>query len=162
MSLTVTVLILAGAALLFLETLLPGMVAGFVGFGCLVAAVVLTYLHFGAQAGHWMLLGVVLGCGVGVFCWFKYFPDSAIARKFIDRGAIGLAQTEDPRLLNQTGVAATDLRPAGTALINGKRLDVVSDGEYIERGRPIRVVEVQGLRVVVRAESPATAAGSAA
>ena len=47
------------------------------------------------------------------------------------------------------GKAESLLRPAGRALINGVSLDVVSDGSYIEPGRPIRVIEISGNRVVV-------------
>lgn len=45
----------------------------------------------------------------------------------------------------------TTLRPSGTAVINGKRVDVVSEGAFIEAGQVIKVVAVEGLRVVVRA-----------
>ena len=43
---TVVTLILVGTALLLLETVLPGMIAGIIGFGCLVAGVVMAYLNF--------------------------------------------------------------------------------------------------------------------
>jgi membrane-bound serine protease (ClpP class) len=53
-------------------------------------------------------------------------------------------------LVGKTGVAASTLRPAGIADIDGKRVDVVSDGEFIEPGESIRVDHVDGNRVVVR------------
>jgi membrane-bound serine protease (ClpP class) len=49
------------------------------------------------------------------------------------------------------GEAATDLRPAGTVVVDGKRLDVVTAGELIARGSKVKVVKVEGNRVVVRA-----------
>jgi membrane-bound serine protease (ClpP class) len=45
----------------------------------------------------------------------------------------------------------TKLRPSGTAVINGKRVDVVTEGAFIEPGQSIKVVAIEGLRVVVRA-----------
>jgi membrane-bound serine protease (ClpP class) len=42
------------------------------------------------------------------------------------------------------------LRPTGTAEINGKHVDVVTDSEYIEHGKPIIVTAVEGMRTVVR------------
>ena len=42
------------------------------------------------------------------------------------------------------------LRPAGFALIDGERVDVVSDGEPIEAGTAVEVVRVDGNRIVVR------------
>jgi len=51
--------------------------------------------------------------------------------------------------LNMTGQAVTDLRPAGAAIIDGKRLDVVTDGEYIEKETPIKVTDVTGNQIIV-------------
>jgi membrane-bound serine protease (ClpP class) len=58
---------------------------------------------------------------------------------------------EDLRLLaGQEGTALTVLRPAGKAKINGRLVDVVSDGPYILPDSRIEIVEVSGNRVVVR------------
>ena len=51
--------------------------------------------------------------------------------------------------LGQTGVALTALRPAGTAMIENKRLDVVSVGDFIEVDVPIQVINVEGSKVMV-------------
>ena len=48
------------------------------------------------------------------------------------------------------GTALTTLRPAGAAEIDGKRLDVVTSGEYIEAGSGLEVLLVEGTRIVVR------------
>ena len=58
----------------------------------------------------------------------------------------------DPRDLELVGVsgsAETDCRPAGIGRIQGRRVSVVTRGEWVARGEAIRVVEVQGNRVVV-------------
>ena len=52
--------------------------------------------------------------------------------------------------MGQKGVALTPLRPAGTALIDGKRYDVVSDGGFITGNTSVEVVPTEGTRVVVR------------
>jgi membrane-bound serine protease (ClpP class) len=57
----------------------------------------------------------------------------------------------DQSLLDQVGVAHSDLRPSGVATINDRRMDVLAEGSLIEAGTEIKVVEVTGLRVVVRA-----------
>lgn len=147
---TVATLILAGAALLFLETLLPGMIAGIAGLGCLVSGVIVSYVNFGARTGNLVLILVVAGTIVATVCWMKYFPETRLARLFISRGSVGDIGTERPELLNQTGAALTTLRPSGTAVINGKRVDVVTEGSLIEAGTPVKVVAVEGMRVVVR------------
>jgi len=52
--------------------------------------------------------------------------------------------------LHLKGVSITDLRPAGMAEINTKRLDVVTDGEYIEANTPVVVTSVTGNRIIVQ------------
>ena len=149
MALIITLLIL-GAILLFLEILLPGMIAGIIGFVCLMAAVILGYRDFGYQTGSLILGGVLVGLVVGVFFWLKFFPGSRIARRFISQSSTGELGVARPELLNGTGVALSQLRPSGIATINGQRVDVVTEGGLIERGAAIKVVAVEGARVVVR------------
>ena len=149
MALIITLLIL-GAILLFLETLLPGMIAGIVGCLCLMAAVILGYRDFGYQTGSLILAGVLVGLVIGTWCWLKFFPDSRLGKEFISQGSSGELGVEKPELLNGTGVALTQLRPSGTASINGQRVDVVTEGGLIERGTAVKVVAVEGARIVVR------------
>lgn len=148
---TIVTLLLVGAALLLLETVLPGMIAGLVGLGCLIAGVVLAYTDFGLRTGNLVLVVVLVGVVIGTLCWMRYLPDSRMARLFISRGAIGTIGAEQPELVHRDGVALTQLRPSGTALIDGRRVDVVSEGQLIEKGSRIKVVATEGLRVVVRA-----------
>jgi len=97
-----------------------------------------------------LLLSLVL-----IFLLAKYLPKSNIFKRFIlseeERSVAGYTSRKDAKdLLGAKGIALTTLRPAGTAEINGKRVDVVTDSEYIEHGRQIEVVEVDGMRIVVR------------
>jgi membrane-bound serine protease (ClpP class) len=149
MVLIITLLIL-GAVLLFLETLLPGLIAGILGFICLCAAVVLGYSDFGFQTGTLILAGVLFGLMIGTWCWLKFFPDSRLAKRFISHAAVGELGVEKPDLLHGTGTALTQLRPSGTATINGQRVDVVTEGGLIPRGAEVKVVAVEGTRIVVR------------
>jgi membrane-bound serine protease (ClpP class) len=150
MALIITLLIL-GAVLIFLETLLPGLVAGTIGFVLIMAAVVLGYRDLGFQGGNIILSIVLVGAVLGLWAWLKYFPDSRIARKFVSQGSVGDLGVERLELLNGTGTALTQLRPSGTAAIKGERVDVVTEGGLIERGTAIKVVAVEGARIVVRA-----------
>ena len=144
-------LIFAAGALLLLETILPGLIAGILGGVCLLCAVVMGYANFGAHTGNSILLGVGAGLLAGAAAWVKYFPTSRVARAFVSEQTVGELGVERPELINQSGVAHTTLRPSGTALLNGHRVDVVTEGSLIERGTPVRVVAVEGLKVIVRA-----------
>jgi membrane-bound serine protease (ClpP class) len=147
---TVVILLVAGALLILLETILPGLIAGIIGFCCIGAGLALAYMRFDFQTANTILAVVMIAGVIGTILYIKYFPESRTAQVFVSKRAIGEIGTENPALLNQTGEALTTLRPSGTAMINGKRVDVVTEGGFIQPGQPIKVVAVEGLRVVVR------------
>jgi membrane-bound serine protease (ClpP class) len=149
MELVFTLLVM-GALLLVAESVLPGLIAGIAGCCCLVVGVIEGYVKFGARTGNLILVCVLAGLAAGFWLWVKYFPESRLAKMFISSQISGDIGTERPELLERTGTALTPLRPAGTAVIDGKRVDVVTEGQMIERGTPVRVIAVEGLRVVVR------------
>ena len=49
-----------------------------------------------------------------------------------------------------TGVATSDLRPSGWVLINNEKIFVVTEGEFIDKDQEIKILSVDGNRVVVR------------
>jgi len=153
-SAVVATLLIVGALLMLAEVFLPGMIAGTIGLMCIGAGVVMSFVYFGFSAGMVVALGAIVGLGIGTVLWFKYFPDSRMGRKFTSEGTAGNVDIPDERkaLLEQSGVTTSDLRPSGTAKIDGRRVDVVSEGQMIEKDTPIRVVAIEGVRVVVRAE----------
>jgi membrane-bound serine protease (ClpP class) len=53
-------------------------------------------------------------------------------------------------LLGKEGIALTVLRPSGTAVFNNERIDVVSEGGFIDQNAKITVIKVEGVRIVVR------------
>ncbi len=55
-------------------------------------------------------------------------------------------------LLGHQGIAHTVLRPSGTAIIEGNRLDVVAESGMIEKGSAITVVAIEGTRIIVRSD----------
>ena len=74
------------------------------------------------------------------------------AAKFVrldydEKGATAIDDYSD--LLGLEGTTLTNLRPSGTALIGDKRVDVIADGEYIDKSMPIRVQTIDGTRIVV-------------
>jgi membrane-bound serine protease (ClpP class) len=109
-------------------------------------------VQFDTRTGNLVLLTVIIGLLVGGYFYLRFFPTSRLAKLFTSHSTVGELGVERPDLLQQTGTALTQLRPSGTALINGKRVDVVTEGGLIEKGTPVKVVAVEGLRVVVRAQ----------
>ena len=69
-----------------------------------------------------------------------------------ETGYLSAPERED--LVGEVGIAVTDLRPAGTALVNDERIDVVTEGPWIEANTEVRVVQAESYRHVVRALDP--------
>jgi membrane-bound serine protease (ClpP class) len=68
----------------------------------------------------------------------------------VQKKTLRSAKTEVEGLaVSDVGVAESVLRPAGIARFGERRESVVTRGEYIEAGRPVTIVELEGLRVVV-------------
>ncbi|MBQ3442928.1 MAG: hypothetical protein IJG33_06765 [Selenomonadaceae bacterium] len=54
------------------------------------------------------------------------------------------------KFLGAIGVCVTDLRPAGTITIEGEPVDVVTEGSFVKAGDSVKVINVDGSRVLVR------------
>jgi membrane-bound serine protease (ClpP class) len=52
-------------------------------------------------------------------------------------------------LLGRKGQTVSFLRPGGIAIFDGKRIDVVTEGDFIPAGQKVQVVRVEGMRVIV-------------
>jgi membrane-bound serine protease (ClpP class) len=89
---------------------------------------------------------------------FKLFPKSPFGRRMVVSGlSFGSSPAMDARdvaLAGKEGVIEAACRPAGMARIEGRRVDVVTRGEWIDAGEKVHVVEVQGNRVVVSRVEP--------
>ncbi|UMZ72898.1 NfeD family protein [Natranaerofaba carboxydovora] len=144
-----------GIILLLIEALAAGFgVFGLLGLVSSGFAIVLSAES--TEQGLMILLYSILGTIVVLVVAFRFIVRS----KFLDR--IILKHTEDKDqgyvgtnvtykdFLNKEGVTETPLRPAGTAIIEGDRVDVVSEGGYIPGQSKIKVVKVEGSRIVVR------------
>lgn len=101
--------------------------------------------------------GAILFALIGIFVLAKYLPKSRAFNRLVlsqsekvDEGFVSYPSEKD--LLGKEGIAYTTLRPGGTAEIDGKRVDVVAESEYINQGTKIKVLRVEGIKVVVTAQ----------
>ena len=97
-----------------------------------------------------LLVAIVAATIVSVFI-AKKLPKSrlfsALSLTADEKGAIANDNLE--RLLGKTGTVIGTLRPAGQIEIDGNRYDAVSQGSFIESGTTVKVIKVEGHRVVV-------------
>ena len=150
-------LFLLGIGLLLLEThVFPG--HGLSALGGLVLIFLGMFLALGgAKAGAIYPAGAALLTTVGaITLFFLYLPRSKVWSKLGQPGrqtaAAGYVSSDDyTAFVGHIGTASTALRPSGTAEVDGVRLPVVSEGDFVPAGTPVQVVLVQGGRVVVRA-----------
>ncbi len=140
----VALLYVAGLGLAVAECFVPGMVLGTLAAAALGVSVVFGFQHhWGIGTGQ--IAGVVIVVPVAL-----YFGLRHLSLKSSLAGSVSFAK-DYTQYLDQEGVAYTELRPAGIVLIDGKRVDVVTSGDMVEKGQRVRVVKVEGNRVVVRA-----------
>jgi len=155
----VVALAIVGLLLILIELhVLPGHgVAGIVGAVMLVAAVLLAFgTVFIVAALQALAIAIVLSV-VGAILLQRVFTENAFAKRLIFAGAQGpdyVASADHRSLLGATGVAASFLRPAGVATFGRERVDVLTEGEFVPAGTPVRVTRVEGARIFVRPELP--------
>lgn len=148
------ILFVAGVILMLIELFLPGFgIFGGLGIVSLIAGVVMSAYDTGTAL---ISLGIALVVSIiAIIVIIKYFGHRGVWNRLILkdelRGEAGYNATLDlSRLQDKMGTSLTPLRPSGTAVIDGERIDVVTEGGHIDRQRPIQVVKVEGTRVVVR------------
>ena len=153
MGLSAIFLYVAGIALILSEVVVPGMICGAIGVIFVVASCVLGCMAV-PNGAVFVVVGEVVGLVGSVVAGLYFLPKSRIGKALTlghsqDPDAGYVAAESDESLVGKHGEVLTALRPAGTIKIDGKRVDAVSDGQFIDKGATIQVIEVRGSRVVV-------------
>ena len=148
-------LIVSGIILLLIEMMIPG----FGIFGLTGLLLFLWGMYDWMGGGPMALITVTVLSVVGVLLlWWivSIFPNTRLGERLTLRlqstKEKGYASHPDPnRWLGKIGETKTVLRPAGTMIVEGTFLDVVTDGEFYEPGTEVKIISVTGGRIVVRA-----------
>ncbi len=155
----------AGVALLLLETfVIPGFgFAGIAGILLVLTSFVLSLVGQVGKVDFSEILNAITLVGISMILAFvlvlpvvKFLPKSKAFRKLIleteEKTQDGFRSSPEDyaQYLGQTGKAISTLRPAGIGIFDHKRLDVVAEGEFIEKDSPIKVVKVEGYKILVR------------
>ena len=102
------------------------------------------------------VFGGMVGAMIAAMLLGRYLPKSTLFKKMELAAATSTAEGYSASsgsaktLLGATGIAETNLRPSGKGRFGDELVDVVTEGDLIERGKPITIVDVQGSRVVVK------------
>lgn len=159
------ILFFIGVLLILIEIfVIPGFgVSGLIGITLIIVSMATSLignvglsfpeLYQISQAIWTMAITLILGIGL-VASMIRYMPENKLFSKLIltdatDREHGYTSSDSKDALIGLEGVAMTSLRPAGTVLIDDKRIDVVSVGDFIEKGARIKVVDTSSSRVMV-------------
>ena len=153
-----------GLILLALEVfVIPGFgVAGIAGIIALLTAIYLSLIgafkyvsvdDFSAAAAQ--LGGALLLTLIGAFTLARFIPKTGLWKKITlvgeQKKEEGFISSRDySNYLDKEGIAVSNLRPAGVGLFDDERLDVVTEGSLIDQNSPIKIIRVEGYRLVVR------------
>lgn len=156
-NLPIVICSIVGIILLVAEAFMPGFgVAGISGIVLETVSIILTYLKHGGLAALGLTIVILALVGIVISVSLRSAANGRLSKsplilKNSETTAEGYSATADMDIfLGKTGHTTTVLRPTGMAEFDGVKLNVVSDGEYIPKGKQVRVERVEGIRVVVR------------
>jgi len=153
-----TIILFAIGFLLLLAEIffIPGFgLAGISGIAAILASIFLTFGNI-IQATYSILIALSASV-IGFFLLIKYIPSTRTWRKFVlsteQKKELGyIVGTKDlKRLTGGKGITITPLRPSGIAEVNGKKLNVLTRGEYVDSNTKIKIISVEGNKIVVEA-----------
>lgn len=150
-----SLLLVFGLLLVIVEMFHPGFGApGIIGAGLLILSVYLTAGNDPGQA-FLMLISILIFLGLILIFVLRSAAKGRLSKTLVLSESLkkesGFSGTDDLKeYLNKEGKTLTTLRPAGLADFDGVKLDVVSEGEYIAKDVNVKVIKVEGRRVVVK------------
>jgi len=153
----VILLALAGVGLIISEVFIPGGIIGTIGMLALVGSIVLAVMHFSTEG---IIATVFLIPIAAITAWLlalRVLPKTRLGKNvFLSTTQEGVSVLADSgeayaKYIGKRGVAQSYLRPAGVADIEGARVDVVTEGEYLAAGTPVEVLRLEGNHLLVRA-----------
>jgi len=144
---------LAGAVVLMAEVLLPsGGVLSIIAAGLFVYSIYLAFTSISFDAGVMLIMADIVILPILAIIGLKALGRSPLALRSSLQKSDGVVSYDEKLsdLVGKEGVAVTNLRPSGTVRIENRRIDVVTRGDFIEKGAAVEVVKVEGSRVVVK------------
>ncbi|WP_083967535.1 NfeD family protein [Bacillus thermotolerans] len=147
-------LFIIGAVLIVAEIFLPGGIAGGLGLAAITGSILMA-----GESMKWMGLSLIVALSVSIIAMTLMVKVFGKKMKFFRKIILSdststesgyVSNTNRSELLGKTGVTKTPFRPAGTAIIDEERIDAVTEGGFIAAGKRIKVVKVEGSRIVIR------------
>lgn len=148
------ILLILGIVLVIAEFFVPGGIVGLLGIGCVVASLFMSGQDIGNMS---MSIGIafLISLIASVILFKTIGMEKGFLRHIILKDTtsteLGYVSTVNRlELIGLEGKTITPLRPSGSASFDDERLDVVSEGRFIQKEQAIKIVKVEGSRIVVR------------
>ncbi len=147
-------LLIIGLALVVAEFFVPGGIVGILG-GVLI---ILSLLLAGANIMQ-MIIAILIALVIaiiGMVILMKFFGKKLhVLNRLVLMDATTteegyVSNVNRTELLGKVGTTLTPLRPAGTMVLDSERIDVVSEGGYVDANKHVEIIKVEGSRIVVR------------
>ncbi len=157
-NLPIIICFVIGIGLLILEAFMPGFGApGITGVILEVITLVLTWFEHGPVATLGMLLIVLLVLAIAISTSLRSITKGRLSKSPLihsdtESNEDGYRSIQDLAVfMDKEGTATSVLRPTGIADFEGVRLNVSSEGDFIPAGTKVRIVKVEGAKILVRA-----------
>lgn len=148
------ILFIIGVILVILEFFLAGGIAGAFGAIAIIASIILAGGNPAYMAYSVLIAIAVAVSGMVIIMRFfgkkLHLLNKMVLMDATDTESGYVSNINRVELLGKQGLAITPLRPSGTIDCDGERIDVVSQGSYIDKGKHVTIVKVEGSRIVVR------------
>ena len=148
-------LALIGLLLVYFEFFVPGGILGILGGVLMIGSLII----FVWEQDHitWLIVYIfaliaLLAFTIRLALWkIKRTKGKNTMYAWQDQEGF-LASTFNRELIGKSGIALTNLKPAGHVRVEGERAQAVSQGSYVKKGEAIKVVSGEGARLIVRKE----------
>ena len=145
--------LLAGVSLLVVEVFVPGFgLPGVSGLILTVIGVVITWRNYGPVAGLAVTLIALALAGIAISVSIKSAANGKLSRSALILNDVTptVDHEESDALLGKSVKTVTVLNPVGFAEFDGVRLNVVTEGSYLEKDKPVQVTKVEGNKIIVK------------
>ena len=147
------ILQLAGILVIMAEIIIPSAgILSLMAMGLIGYSLYIVYTGFSSTTVAFFIAFDIIIIPILVITGLKLLARSPVTLRYRLSRDDGVT-SQSPELadyIDAEGIAVTDLHPAGMAVINGKKLDVVSRGDYIDKGSQLVVTEVTANQIIVR------------
>ena len=148
----ILILGILGVICVGLEVFLPGGVLGIIGALAMLASIYFAYHNYNISGALLTLIALVVIAIISYNMALKLAPKTRLGRSLFlsqTQKGVNVSRGEMEKLEGREGKAVSELRPTGTAIIDGKRVTVMTQGEFIEENSPVKVIAIKNNQLIV-------------